>query len=256
MYFDKDEVEHLRQVYNKEHPDESPISEGEMNVVWKQLKDRFISHCSDGTAECIITSMLSKPKAPSSWIANPEEWLSSDDIDHVENQYTKLFSKYYYLGTFPIDFDKKSETGKCLVSSLCSLDLRRLYNNGFTQIGIIFNTDVSTGPGKHWVGVFCDVGPEFEYPRITYFDSYSHKPEKEIQVLMKRWRDQWLETGVHPEPMKLTYNKTRHQYEDSECGMYCLYFHLCCLLGIPMEERIPDPVVRGLRGMLFHVGKK
>jgi hypothetical protein len=73
---------------------------------------------------------------------------------------------------------------------------------------------------------------------------------------MKRWKEQWLQAGVHQQPMKLTYNKTRHQYEDSECGMYCLYFHLCCLLGIPMEERIPDPVVRGLRGMLFHVGKK
>lgn len=256
MYFDKDEVEHLRQVYNKEHPNESPIPQGEMHNVWKEMKHRFSAHCRTGTAECILVSMLSKSKAPDSWKMNPEEWLSSDDIDHVENQFTKLFSKYHFLGTFPIDFDKKSETGRCLVSSLCSLDLKRLYANGFTQIGIIFNTDVSTGPGIHWVAVFCDIGPEFEYPRITYFDSYSHKPEKEIQVLMKRWKEQWLQAGVHPQPMKLTYNKTRHQYEDSECGMYCLYFHLCCLLGIPMEERIPDPVVRGLRGMLFHVGKK
>ena len=88
---------------------------------------------------------------PDAWLVHPEEWLSSDDIDHVENQFTKLFSKYYYLGTFPIDFDKKSETGKCLVSSLCSLDLKRIHKNGFTQIGIIFNTDVSSGPGKHWV---------------------------------------------------------------------------------------------------------
>jgi hypothetical protein len=256
MYFDKDEIEHLRQVYNKEHPSESPVPEGEMHVVWGQLKDRLRSHCKGGTAECILTSMMSKPKAPDSWVVNPEEWLSSDDIDHVEKQFIKLFSKYHYLGTFPIDFDKKSKTGTCLVSSLCSLDLKRLYKNGFTQIGIVFNTDVSTGPGKHWVAVFCDIGPEFEYPRITYFDSYSHKPEKEIQVLIKRWRDQWLQAGIHSEPMKLTYNKTRHQYEDSECGMYCLYFHLCCLLGIPMEERIPDPVVRGLRGMLFRVGKK
>lgn len=256
MYFDKDEVEHLRQVYNKEHSNEPPISQGEMHMVWGELKRRFSSHCKTGTAECILASMLSKPKAPDSWAVNPEEWLSSDDIDHVEKQFTKLFSKYHFLGTFPIDFDKKSETGKCLVSSLCSLDLKRLYTNGFTQIGIIFNTDVSTGPGIHWVAVFCDIGPEFEYPRITYFDSYSHKPEKEIQILMKRWRDQWLQANVHSQPMKLTYNKTRHQYEDSECGMYCLYFHLCCLLGISMEERIPDPVVRGLRGMLFRVDKK
>jgi hypothetical protein len=151
---------------------------------------------------------------------------------------------------------KKDEVGKCLVSSLCSLNLKDIYDRGHTQIGIIFNTDVSTGPGKHWVALFCDIGPEFEYPRITYFDSYSHKPEKEIQILMQRWRDQWLETGIHKTAMMTTFNKTRHQYEDSECGMYCLYFHFCCLLGIPMEERIPDPVVRGFRSMLFRVDKK
>lgn len=256
MYFDKDEVENLRQVYNTEHSAEPPIPQGEMHAVWNDLKKRFRGHCKSGSSECIITSMLSKPKAPDSWVVNPEEWLSSDDIDHVEKHFSKLFSKYCYLGTFPIDFDKKSKTGQCLISSLCSLDLKRLYKNGFSQIAIVFNTDVSSGPGKHWVGLFCDIGSEFEYPRITYFDSYSHKPEKEIQILMRRWKDQWLESKVHSQPMRLTYNKIRHQYEDSECGMYCLYFHLCCLLGIPMKERIPDPVVRGLRGMLFSVGKK
>ena len=256
MYLDKDEVEHLRQVYNKEFSNEQPIPEGSMESTWSELKKRFHSHCSSGSSECILTSMLSKPKAPDSWIVNPEEWLSSDDIEHVEKQFMKLFPKYYYVGTFPIDFDSKSETGKCLVSSLCSLDLKTLYAKGYTQIGIVFNTDVSTGPGKHWVAIFCDIGPEFEHPRITYFDSYSQKPEKEIQVLMKRWKEQWLQAGVHSTPMITSYNKTRHQYQDSECGMYCLYFHFCCLLGIPMETRIPDPVVRGFRGMLFRVGKK
>jgi hypothetical protein len=78
--------ERLRQVFNKEHSNETPIPEGDMHIVWNQLKDRFMSHCRSGSAECIITSMLSKPAAPSSWTVNPEEWLSSDDIDHVEQQ--------------------------------------------------------------------------------------------------------------------------------------------------------------------------
>lgn len=254
MYFDKDEVENLRKVYNKEHVNESPIPEGDMNTVWKELQNRFRNKCSANSAECIITSMLSKPNAPSSWSSNPEEWLSSDDIEHIEKQYEKLFKKYKYIGTFPIDFDKKDETGKCLVSALCSMKLKELYDQGYTQLGIIFNTDVSTGPGIHWIAFFCDIGPELEYPRATYFDSYSNRPEKEVKILMNRWKEQWDATGIHKQPMKLTYNKTRHQFEDSECGMYCLYFHLCCLLGIPMKERVPDAVIRGLRGMLFRVG--
>ena len=173
-----------------------------------------------------------------------------------EKEFTKVFSKYYYVGAVPIDFDKQSNTGTCLVDSLCSLDIVSLYKKGYTQIGIIFNTDVSTGPGQHWVALFCDIGNELEYPRITYFDSYAEKPEKEVQRLMKRWKERWDATGIHKKPMEATYNKVRHQYQDSECGVYCVYFHYCCLMGIPMEKRVPDDVVRGLRGMLFRVGKK
>ena len=91
---------------------------------------------------------------------------------------------------------------------------------------------------------------------MTYFDSYSKKPEPEIQRLMARWKEQWDATNIHSKPMELTYNKTRHQYENSECGMYCLYFHFCCLAGVPMERRFPDDVIRSFRGVLYSVGKK
>lgn len=256
MYLDKKEIENLRKVYNSEHPAEPEILPGDAQTVWNTLKDRFRSHCKTGTSECIIASMLSKPKAPDSWVSNPEEWLSGDDIDALENQFEKVFANYEFIGTYPIDFDARRETGRCLIGTLCSLDIKKLYDKGKTQLGIIFNTDVSTGPGEHWVAIFCDLGDEFEYPRMTYFDSYSQKPEKEIQTLMKRWKQRWDELKIHKKPMVLSYNKTRHQYEDSECGMYCLYFHLCCLLQIPMQTRIPDSVVRGFRGMLFRVGKK
>ena len=167
----------------------------------------------------------------------------------------KLFANYSFVGAFPIDFDKRNKTGQCLVSSLCSMDIQSLYKQGKTQIGIIFNTDVSTGPGQHWIALFCDIRPELEFPRITFFDSYAQKPEKEVKVLMKRWKENWDSGGVHTKPMEMSYNKTRHQFQDSECGMYSLYFHYCCLMGIPMEKRIPDDVVRSMRGLLFHIRK-
>lgn len=253
---DKEEIENLRKVYNKEHSSESPIPPGDIKTVWGEIRKRLHSKCETGTAECIVSHMLKKPKAPESWKKNPEEWLSSLDIDGVEKEFMKIFKKYYYVGAIPIDFDKKSKTGSCVVSSLCSLDIKSIYEKGYRQIGIIFNTDVSTGPGQHWIAVFCDIDPEYEYPRMTYFDSYSKPPEPEIQRLMRRWKEQWDLTKIHSKPMELTYNKTRHQYEDSECGMYSLYFHFCCLVGVPMEKRVPDDVVRSFRGVLFSIGKK
>jgi hypothetical protein len=248
---DADEVENLRKVYNAENPSEKPIPKGTITKVWNDIRSRLHKKCSEGTTECIIAHMLKKQKAPEEWEKNPEEWLSSIDIDKVEKEFMRVFVKYKYLGAIPIDFDKKSETGKCIVDSLCSIKIKDLYDKGVRKIGIVFNTDVSTGPGQHWIALFADIDPKYENARITYFDSYSKKPEKEIQRLMLRWKEQWDATGIHKKPTELTYNVIEHQRKDSECGMYCLYFHLCCLSGIPMEKRVPDEVINSFRNILF-----
>jgi len=253
MFFNEQQIESLRKVFNQEHRKDTPIPAGNIQNVWNEIQTRMRRQCDRGNAECIIASMISRPTAPDSWKIKPDEWLSSDDIDAIEKQYARLFKNYYYVGTVPIDFNKKSKTGECIVDSLCSLDIRALNKKGYTQIGIVFNTDKSTGPGKHWIALFCDIRPELEFPRITYFDSYANKPEKEVQTLMQRWKEQWDSTGMHSEPMQMTYNKIKHQQQDSECGMYSLYFHLCCLVGTPMDKRIPDEVVRGFRGLLYRI---
>ena len=247
---DQNEVENLRLIYNQDHRGQPPIPKGGIKETWNAIRKRLHTTCDS----CIIASMLHQPTAPKAWETNPEEWLSSVDIDNVEREYTRLFKNYKYIGTLPIDFDKMSNTGTCLINSICSLNINDIYKKGKTQIGIVFNTDVSSGPGQHWIAIFCDLRPELKYPRFTYFDSYASKPEPEIQRLMQRWKAQW--DSKNSRKMFLSYNKTRHQYEDSECGMYCLYFHYCCLTGIPMKRRIPDEVVRGFRGLLFRVSKK
>ena len=252
---DEKEVEQLRIVYNREHPSEKPIPKRSGALAWRDLQSRLGSKCKTGRAECIVGSLLSKHKAPEEWAENREEWLSSEDIDAVEKNYKTLFADYHYVGSVPIDFDLTSETRKCIVSALCAMKLPELYKQGKHRIGIVINTDTHDGPGQHWVCVFCDIRPELAYPRFTYFDSYAQKPETEVKELMTRWKEQWDATGIHSQPMKLTFNKTRHQFKDSECGMYCLYFHYACLLGLPMDKRIPDDVVNGFRGLLFRMPK-
>lgn len=249
--FGGDEIRHLREVYNKEHKHEEPIPSGTPEQIWKYLQQRLHSKCRTGRTECIVSHMLQRPKAPDAWITNPTDWLSSKDIERAEHAYMKLFKNYDFLGCIPIDFDLKSPTGKCLVDALCSVKLKDLYSKGKTQIGIVFNTDVHTGPGQHWFALFCDIRPELEQPRVTYFDSYSQKPEHEIRTLMKRWKEEWATSGVHSKPMLTTYNKTRHQFKDSECGIYCLYFHYCCLTEVPMDQTIPDEVINVFRRLLF-----
>ena len=247
--FDKELLDNFRKVYNSEHEDKIKDSDD----VWTELKHKLHSKCKTGRVECIVAHLMNKPKAPQSWMVNPTEWLSSIDIENVEKEYMKLFKKYKFLGCIPIDFDLKSKTGKCLVNFLCSLKIKDLISQGFYQYGIVFNTDKHDGPGQHWFALYCDIRPELEYGRITYFDSYANKPESEIKVLMSRWKTEIDSLNLFKKPMELSRNTTKHQFKDSECGMYSLYFHHCCLLEIPMDERIPDEVINKFRQLLFKV---
>jgi hypothetical protein len=247
--FDEQTLKKLREVYNSQHSNEIPLDE---NDIWNSLKKRLHKKCKDGKTSCIISHLLNRPKAPKTWITNPEEWLSSTDIENLEKQYEKLFPTYKFLGCIPIDFDLKSKTGECLVNVLCSLKITDLKEKGCKQIGIIFNTDKHDGPGKHWFSLFANVDENLEFPRITYFDSYASNVEKEIKILMTRWKDEIDKLNLGK--TELTRNTTRHQYKDSECGIYSLYFHYCCLLNIPMDEKIPDDVINKFRKLLFKVG--
>lgn len=247
--FDKELLDNFRKVYNSEHTDKIKESDD----TWTELKNKLHSKCKTGRVECIVAHLMNKPKAPESWMVNPNEWLSSIDIENVEKQYMKLFNRYKFLGCIPIDFDLKSKSGKCLVNMLCSLKIKDLISQGFYQYGIVFNTDKHDGPGQHWFALYCDIRPELEYGRITYFDSYATKPESEIKILMSRWKSEIDSLNLFKKPLELSRNTTKHQYKDSECGMYSLYFHYCCLLEIPMDERIPDEVINKFRQLLFKV---
>ena len=250
--FDARDINSLREAFNRKYKKEQPIPKSTPTKTWEVLRARLHSKCAEGTPSCIVSSMMTPPNAPDDWAEKRTDWLSSDDISKVETQYTKLFDDYYFVGCVPIDFDKKSEMSECLVSALCSMKIDKLVKKGKHRIGIVFNTDTSDGPGEHWIAAFCDVRPDLEYPRMTYFDSYAHHPEPEIVELMTRWQQQW-DAVSGEQPMRLSFNTVKHQQKDTECGMYCLYFHYACLLNLPMDKRIPDDTMNAFRNLLFRM---
>ena len=91
--FDEQTLKKLREVYNSQHSNEIPLDE---NDIWNSLKKRLHKKCKDGKTSCIISQLLNRPKAPKTWITNPEEWLSSTDIENLEKQYEKLFPTYKF----------------------------------------------------------------------------------------------------------------------------------------------------------------
>ena len=98
---------------------------------------------------------------------------------------------------------------RTIVSGVYALDTIPLVVSSYPTAFII-NTDVSTGPGKHWVVIWFNNVNEAEF-----FDSFGNKPERFGDTLRI-----FLENNAY----SYMYNKRQLQQHSSEvCGYYVLY---------------------------------
>lgn len=170
------------------------------------------------------------------------EWLNSIDIRDVMEQYEKKYPKFSFLGPVPIDFqDIGSEVG--------ALNLKNI--KGYkSQIGIIFNTDPHDAPGEHWISMFIDL----DNNTICFFDSTGDEPPKEVIALIEKLVKQSKNLGI-TSYLRPIINKTQHQFQDSECGVYSLYFILQRLKGRScndiFQSKIHDVKMNKNRKVIF-----
>lgn len=171
------------------------------------------------------------------------EWLNTININEVMNQYEKKYPEFKFLGAVPMDFDDLPSLG------IKNLDLSKLTMNGKSKLGIIFNLDEHWKSGSHWVAMFADLKKRSVY----YFDSYGIAPEPRVRKLMRRLI-KFTQGGNGSKPIA-DHNKIRHQYGNSECGVYSINFiermldgesfeHIC-------ESKTPDKVVNMKRVEYF-----
>ena len=124
-----------------------------------------------------------RPLKPIEWNNNPNEWLSTVDIQKVLNQYN-VYNDFLFIGAVPIDFDNKLSPGVCVVNELCNINIKKLFDSGIRKIGVVFNFDAHNQSGSHWVSVFISIKKGF----IAYFDSYGNFPKPEIVTFIHRVR--------------------------------------------------------------------
>ena len=192
-----------------------------------------------------------KPKLPAEWLQcnstyAPNNncmntWLSNLEIDDVMIQFMNNIKNFDYLGAVPIDFanlpDKK----------INSFTIRDSLENKKTKVGVIFNTDPSYKGGQHWICGFIDL----ESNEINFFDSYGNTFPKEIEAFFVKLVNEAKTLGI-----KLTVKKNtiRHQFKNSECGVYCIKF-IADRLNTPFEQIInkdmPDDLVTKERWSRF-----
>ncbi len=218
----------LRNFWNVRHPDRR-INTEEPRDIWNHLKTNMCSLCE--TESCWLRQKFIKegldkellqftfaPKAPDSWKKNPNEWLSSVDIENVMNQYEHKYPSFQFIGPSPIDFDTIKMYDQCVWEELCKFDLYSYLHSGKTKIGIVFNTDPHYKGGSHWVALFINVPKKYIY----YFDSNGNQPQNEVKIFIERVKTQGQNLGINFNVM--SNYPFEHQRQDSECGMYVLYF--------------------------------
>ncbi len=222
-------IENLKTLYNKRYHDK--ITASKPKQIWNELKARFdtcssedcwLKELSDPNVTQKIEKSVFSPKRPASWNKNPNEWLTNYDIRHVLDQYQDYMEHFEFIGPSFIDFNEK-ENGYCVDEEVCKFDLSEKMKNKKSKIGIVFNLDKHNMSGSHWVSLFIDIDDGF----VFFFDSAGDPIPKEIKVLVEKIQDQARKSNI-----KMDFHENHpfeHQYGNTECGMYSLYFIISLL---------------------------
>lgn len=242
--YTNDSLIRLRDHWNARHPDVK-IHSNSPKEIHKQLSEHLKDLCNNeacwlkqkdefGQLETDLADSFA-PESPSEWKKNPNEWLSSVDIMKVMKQYEKAYKCFDFMGPTPINFDTKKLYGECVWEELCKFDLEKLIKKGKFKIGIIFNTDPDNKPGQHWISMFINIKKK----QIFFFDSTGDPAPHEVMELVKRIKEQGLALKK-PIHFKFDSNEgIEHQYGNTECGIYSIYFIVHML-----EDKVTDHYIK------------
>ncbi len=254
---------YIANAYNKENPNnqiklnatyETLIPKKYKRYLVKQLKKKLQNKCTSQKCWSEQSFMRNISKINKEEIDKftfrpdgPEgkfEWLNTLHIDDVMSQYEQRYPDFKFLGAVPMDFDDLESLG------IANLDFKGLYANGIRRLGIIFNLDEHWKSGSHWVAGFTDLNKG----QVRYFDSYGIRPEPRVRKFMKRCVD-FCQMGLGMKNATADYNRIRHQYKNSECGVYSINFITRLLKGHTFEEicdsKVPDDKINKCRKKYF-----
>ena len=250
----------MKQIWNTKHP-ELKITSNNPKTIWQNLRYAFKETCEkescwlkqklfDENIAIEDKDNIFAPKAPEEWKKKPNEWLSSIEIMQVMKQYEKTYKCFEFIGPSPIDYDTHLSYGECVWEELCKFNLQNNIQRGKFKVGIIFNLDKHTKDGSHWVALFINIKKH----KIYYLDSYGEKIPRQINKFANKVKKQ--ARSLNLPKFELLENKKRHQFSNSECGMYSLYFIIEMLkhddFNKFQKKRIKDDYMKKLRKIYFN----
>jgi hypothetical protein len=222
--------------------------ESEYEVWMNPEFQRFISY--DVTQKML---KLFKPKGP----AGSTMLLNNVNIDAVMQRWMagsrEMFGKRFKHIPFQmIDFINSS-------NELSNLDLDEL-RKSYDCFGVVLNSDVSSGPGKHWFCIYCDLGTSAGQPKsqsqtidLEYFNSSARPPYVNIICWFEDLRRKYISAGKLGEIQLVPVIKKTIQRSRTECGMWSLMYIKSRLLGFGTDylTRFNDADMIALRDNIF-----
>jgi hypothetical protein len=257
----KSVVNSMKNMWNKRYPD-SKIQSETVSEIKNELKMKLKDSCNnemcwiDKTFDSGVKNKIKKklfaPKTPETWKRNINEWLSSSDILNVMQQYEDAYRNFKFFGPAPIDFNSEIYNGKCVWPEICNINIKKLIKGGYDNLGFIFNTDKHYQSGSHWIALYVDIKRKV----IFFFDSNGTPQCYEISELISSIKSQCLKLNIKLKEMNN--HGFTHQYSNTECGMYCLYFIVSILtrknnFNYFKTKRIPDKKVEEFRNIYFNM---
>jgi len=190
----------------------------------------------------VIYTTYFKPQGP----RNSVDLLSNIHIDEVLSRWVPNHPGFRHIKYHMIDFNTMdTELSKYNIVHSSTVD---------KYMGVVLNTDVSSGRGKHWFCLFCDFTLQHaETITIEYFNSSGNTMYPEIFaycfVLKKKLQDANKKAEI------ITVSQVQHQKSKTECGVYCLYYIYSRLQGIShsafKHTPIRDEKMMEFRKVLF-----
>lgn len=258
--YSPDSLHRMKSVWNTKHPD-LKINSNNPKTIWENLRFIFQKTCKKESCwlkqkffneniSLNIKENTFAPNAPEEWKEKPDEWLSSIDIMDVMKQYEKTYKCFEFIGPSPIDYDNHLSYGECVWEELCKFSLKDNIKNGKNKVGVIFNLDKHDKEGSHWVALFINIKKRMIY----YLDSYGEKIPRQINKFANKIKKQ--ANALNLKKFTLDVNRRRHQFSNSECGMYSLYMIIYMLKYDNFKkftkQRIKDDYMKKLRKKYFN----
>lgn len=225
-----DIANHLNLKFNK--------SKTNVQELWNLINERMSQDCSSGDEVCWVEKTkihtnAHVPKQPLEWKEDPHTWLTNIDILNVMTQYEKKYKTFKFLGVFPIDFNEKYGLSQCISVEICNFKLSKFKDQN--KFGCVFNLDKHNQSGSHWVAVFFNKVKESKNYGFYFFDSTGSKMPIEIKNFGNIIKKQ-----INDDDFKLYQNDVQKQFQNTECGMFSMYFIIQCLKNKSFNQIIND----------------